>query len=1107
MSSALQAQNWVKVFTSPSTVSSGFFFNEDAGVIGTGIYGSSGTPAHLYVTSDGGKTWTRALLPNMNLDGQFCDIWFKDRFTGYAVLKQYVERGWSGIYKTVDGGFSWQLIYQADFAVTIRETKNGIFYTDRLSGVKRSIDGGQTFQLVAPNVGALGLDFLDDLVGYVSGESVTSAPHYITVNGGATWTQIINDHEAWTTYADPVSRKIFYASEHDNQPKGTYGYIVATGDLGNSFVTQERLKPNAITGGIAGPKGCASVVYVQGTALDTSLGVIGLLRTTDGGNTWINVGGPSNYLDTRFAVTGRGAVVYAFDKTGGVWKTTNGGDGTLTSSVIPMLGLQWLGADTLTASICDSATTAIRFTYSDCDSLIITNVSFLDDNAGELRRTSTQKYFGKSGSRSDTLRVTFKPSSVGSQVQRIRIRLRKSDGAFEDTILIIRTTTFPAIENISFIEGGASKTLNFGEQSICGGDSVRAISIRNDGCAVMRIGSLSILGKGFTLLSNFSPFDLEPGQKRQFLIRFSPDQTINYVGYLKLVSSNLTDSLQLTGVGIEGGRGLQMSQPLIETTTCDSTDVEIVIRNRSCARLLLDSLRILPPYQMLSSPSGIGVGVDSFVTIRVRLASPLSGNYVRELQVYSSIGGTRFDTILFVQGIVRPGAAELEIRDSIIDLGNVSICGFAERTIYVNNIGCSDVSIDSTSFVSADSGFTLLKKIMGKNFAKGNGDSIIIRFKPNVPADYSARIRLRTTIGFREIVITAAGTIDPGEITASITPVGSILLCDDTTFLVRYANTTCDSLIIDSVVIEGVARSDYSLASQGFTGLGSGSSQDLNGVFKPSTGGNRPAEVVCYLHTNTGTISIIRLPLDGTSIAPDPLVVEIAPMNYQVRGGTAFDLPVIVSQIPTEPVTSIQLQFECNTDLIMPENASLMYPGIAAIENVTAAGFVLSAIFTSPQLPVVGDLASIRFSSYVTDTLAGSIRLVSVTTADQSGSAGCAPALLGVNEASIMIDTYCGDSLLSLFLAKKLSLVNITKVTPNPTSGGIEVFLDRGISEAAVSTLYVYDEAGRKLQEQEIFFNKGEIHKQVRIGLDGASGVRFVRIDHSPMTAKVRLMK
>ncbi|HET9135268.1 MAG TPA: T9SS type A sorting domain-containing protein, partial [Candidatus Kapabacteria bacterium] len=59
----------------------------------------------------------------------------------------------------------------------------------------------------------------------------------------------------------------------------------------------------------------------------------GLYRSDDGGISWRPVGGPVNGFDTRFFVTGcHGETVYAFDTLGGIYKTSDGGDGTLVPS-------------------------------------------------------------------------------------------------------------------------------------------------------------------------------------------------------------------------------------------------------------------------------------------------------------------------------------------------------------------------------------------------------------------------------------------------------------------------------------------------------------------------------------------------------------------------------------------------------------------------------------------------------------------------------------------------------------------------------------------------------------------------------------------------------
>ena len=123
---------------------------------------------------------------------------------------------------------------------------------------------------------------------------------------------------------------------------------------------------------------CQSVIYVQGRE-PAAIAPGGIIRTKDAGTTWKLIGGPNSINDKRFAVTGRGAVVCAFDVTGGVWRTTDGVDGTLSPSVFRFVTLT-VPTDTVRTTLCDSAVIPIVFGYSACDSAKIISVRVLNDS-------------------------------------------------------------------------------------------------------------------------------------------------------------------------------------------------------------------------------------------------------------------------------------------------------------------------------------------------------------------------------------------------------------------------------------------------------------------------------------------------------------------------------------------------------------------------------------------------------------------------------------------------------------------------------------------------------------------------------------------------------
>jgi hypothetical protein len=1090
---------WVKVFTAPTTVTSGFFFNQDVGFIGTGVYVSTGTPAAIYYTLDGGQSWTRSLLPNQNIDGQFTDIWFRNRTVGYALLKQGVEKGWSGIYRTIDGGLSWELLYQADFGVAIRETKQGIFFTDRFYGIKRSVDGGFTFQTVKPSFGTLGLDFLDDNIGYSTGEAVNGAPHHITNDGGNTWQEILSSHEAWTPYADPVTKKILYASEKDNKPKGYQSFIVLTTDSGKSFDVKRTFKADAITGGIAGPKGCASVVYVQGQGIDTADAIYGLLRSTDAGATWVAVGGPSNTSDTRFAVTGRGAVVYAFSKTGEVWKTENGGDGKLTGSVLPITTItQILPSDTLRAQLCDSNDLKIRFTYSDCDSLLLSQVYFLDDKENELSQLTLQKYFGKDGSKFDTLSVRYKPQVPGASIQRIRLRFRHADGAFEDTTITIIIEGMPGKDSPLITEGGTARTLDFGTIGICGADSSRVITITNAGCADMQVSSL-LTSAPFSLASSFQPFSLAPGETRQFLLNFKPQSASNFTQKLFVTTTRGADSISLTGVGIEGSRGLELIQPIITSSACDSVEVEVELHNLSCGSINIDSLRVLPPFSLPLPVASTLLGSDSTLRFKVKLKSNTVGSLSRELQVYSVTGGVRFDTILYVVGEVTPGAPSLKIAPAILQFDTVSLCSYKDMTLYIESDGCSFVDIDSTITNNTQAGFTVIRSLINRRLQPGEKDSFIVRFKPTVVGTSGAVLTISTSVGGRDVILEGIGTNAPGTLTLTSTSIPTISTCEDTTFTTIVTNPTCDSLIFDSVSITGIASTEYQFDSKGITSLPVGNSSNGVGVFSPSQGGQRDALLTYHFHKIGGEVVSV-------GISSNPLELTLTTNAMTAPAGDEVVIPVEVSKPNNIPIKEVVFSIICNTDILEPRLA--VPTGIATIQNITSTGFDVRMTFSSPSLLPVGKLVDIQLATYLSDTLQSEFTIQSVTATDSLGKTSCTPSSLGNRTLVFTTTEQCGDSIISATMQGKLKSIEITQVSPNPTDRIVSVDIEKVNSYKRDCDLLIYDSKGTLVEKHPITFEDG-VKTTKEIVLQGSSGVRYLKLSdkESVNIAKIWLRK
>ncbi len=1099
------AQHWQKIFTIPTVGSAAFFYNPDVGCIGTGNY-PGGYPAQIFYTTDGGKSWTRSLMPNMNLFGQITDIYFTGRYTGWATMRERIEHGWSGIYKTTDGGKSWDLWFQAEFPVAIRQTSRGIFFTDRYVGIRRSTDGGVSFQTVQISTGALGLDFLDDNVGVSSGEGTVRAPTFITKDGGNSWFPFDSPHEGWTSYADVATSQLFFASERNLIFPSTESVILGIADNGSSFTTRFSGSGDAITGGIEGPRWCKSVIYAQGQDSTTKInGVSGMMRSTDGGKNWLRVGGPSNYNDKRFAVTGKGAIVYAFDKNGGVWKTTDGGDGTLTASSLGRISLSPLSPEIpLVAKLCDSIDFRTQLQYSDCDSLIISRIAFLDDNIGELSMPTSGRYFGKGNTTFDTLTIRFKPRVIHSATERIRITFRQQDGFTQDTIITIKLQSL-ASSDIPFIaEAAPTNTMDFGARSDCGDDSVRTITITNIGCSPLPVLSLSTSGAPFNLLSSFSPFTLDAGESRQVLLQFKPGNAVIASGKLTLITASSNTVIILSGSGKIGVRGYKLSQPQITSTICDSTEGDLFFKNISCNPIRLDSIGVDLPFRLDPIKLPAVIKNDSSILLHFHFVPNTDGSFSNIVAIHSTNNNDtnqRFDTTLILRGLATRGNPGILLSIQSLDFGSVNTCSYRDEEITITNTGCDTLKITDELFKGSSTGYTIIQSSKGLNILRGASAKIVIRFKPLTLGNYNSILHLLTNAGDQDITLVATGTNDPGTLSLNVTSIGSVLTCKDSGFVFTLSNTTCDSLTLDSIVFIGTGSSDYLINPISKTPMPSGKVLLVAGRFIPQGNGARTADAHFYVHLPNGLIKEIIVTMDGMGI--QPVVIQLSLPNVHLTAKVLENvlIPVQLLDPSVIEVAKIHISLDLNTDLLEPQsfdmtgsviNGTIVSPLLLTKTNVS---FTLS--LPTPQKLGIGLLGTLILHPFVSDSVSTPIVLTDFTAFNSSDSKECLPTAIVTPPqivTSFSLNSECGDSSLTAFLNFGISSLMIEKITPNPTSSKISVTLRIPPDYKNDGIIEIFDALGNRIQSEPLIVSAKEQKASRVFSLEGASGLRLLRV-------------
>ncbi len=639
----------------------------------------------LFVSSDTGRVWTKVLTVGNN--DPILSIDFLDSVNG-------VVKTLNQTYVTNTKGTTWRSYNQVGYSACFLGSPSSIAYIGN-SGAAAVIcittNGGTTWATTYSEAQTKAASFYLQYRG--SGTIIANAGAHLlfSTDYGQSWS-VKKDSavllDSWSFAADPCGKRneLLLVSEDIGKLR-TFGTILRTTDEGMTWKTSVNRIPLSLCGSIV--RNAQSFFYQTTDS--------GIYRSSDGGASWKNIGGPSAQMDTRLLATVGNSVLIAGDKNGNIWRSN--------------IGLPKISPDVSIALLefivslhgCASDSTQVVFTGKLCHRYKITAIDALGPDAGLLLIGQNALPISL-GLDMDTVRVRVNRIGYsGLSLDSLRIRLvDEEDGTSHDTLIAV--SDLIVVKPPKLLSSPPS--VLFDSTDPCDFTKDTIITLRNIGCDTVRILSgPGPLTSGVSIDPLVFPIILPVDSTITLNVRFHPIVK-GLISTAARFSVQQQDSLgeitiALSGTGTGTAPGLRIRDSIISVGLISKClpvrDTEVTLYNSGCDTITIGSNPTGLTTNFTIDPFSLPVGIppkDS-VTVRIHFRSNTSGIF----KCVVTIVGTRpgiTDTLrlhLIGQNIGTPG---LTVADSSIDFNTVSLCSASrDTTVRFVNTSCDTIRITS----------------------------------------------------------------------------------------------------------------------------------------------------------------------------------------------------------------------------------------------------------------------------------------------------------------------------------------------------------------------------------------------------------------------------
>jgi hypothetical protein len=1070
-----------------------FFFSELRGMVGV-----SAAPAYgIYLTDDGGKSWKKASIP-IGFAGDITQLTMLDTLHGWATVEE--PGNLPALWRTNDGGLSWTTTGLGGNYVCVYQTSKAINVTSRdltRSG-EISTNGGLTFSPSTYKI-TNGIDFIDDNIGVITGFKDTTS-WYRTTDGGQSWIPIspAQKSEAWSIYADKSTRIFYTAGERDPNSRTPSSKSVVLRSIDSGITWQTIYTFPFITNGhIHGSKGH---LYVQVENTPANGTYTGLYRSDDGGFTWKSVSGPHHENDKRFFVTGcNGGIVYAFDDNLGLWKTRNGGDGSIfepdPAPVFTGLPIQF------SVRLCATAQASIRISNFYCEDLIIQGAEFVDPNdplllSGALTITNSSalpKIIGNGATDSitflwDPIKLFHNDTTVATQ-----IRIRYFSNALKkqlDTIIAIDAHAVGDPPNAALVP----PALNYGAVSFCTPhDSL--FTFTNNGCDTLFILSgIPAPPIFYNILDN-------NGNPLVYPIRLAPGASFTYRLSLELRSSGnfsstitfrlrhqgkIKDTTLLVSASTTSKGSYAAPQDILmgSVSICSFKDSLILLKNLACDTLILSkaSLKNAVDFSLLGVILPEQIYADSTSALKLRL-KPLSLGLLTDTLIleFTSLG-EKIILKIPVEGTGVSGEATLVTLppvDTLFDL-TLSRCD-SPRVFPVTliNPGCKNITIKAVDIQGAppENVSAAVLQTLPKPINDNGTVGVIVTVTPKTIGIFNGSLRVRYQIegeGDKDTLFAFSLVVKYGKRVLTMTPdsidLGTMKLCDTKDATILLKNIGCDTLTLRAAGWQSDIGTFVTNYSPRFP-LGPGDTTSVHLTFIPTYSG--VSRSIYSVSTTTDSTDPLVCVIRANVTPTDTIRLHLAPVRTSFHvGDTVTVLLTTEEDVPLSlRLRDIAFGLNFNGDLLTIVDAKSLVPSSQLLSGTSTR--TLPAKLETQQYLLNGSpflsfskqtpLLELRFIVRLTDTTTTTFFLSNIMlNSSEKDFAKCTLGLIS-GEASAELTLLCGDSTLREFLRNGSILLSTKPVIPNPVTedNGWKAHIPFNVAEASVVRCLIIDEIGR----------------------------------------------